>query len=297
MRVRRAPQALCGPGKLDSEPLPPADPASDPFSFPPGEKEAKRRLARFLSGSIDSYADDRNRLDLEGTSMLSPYLRFGMIASQRAVTAAFEAVQNATEPRTREGAETWLSELIWREFFISILYHFPAARGESFRAVGRFLRWRDDEDDFAAWCAGETGYPVVDAGMRELSRTGFMHNRARMIAASFLTKHLVIDWRRGELWFMQHLLDGDPAGNNGGWQWTAGTGTDAAPFFRILNPVLQGKRFDPNGCYVKRWLPELAERPLDVIHEPTRPIVNHTEARVRALRAFKTAQQRARAKK
>jgi len=281
---------------VESDPLPPAK-SFDPVLFPPREKEAKRRLSRFLRGPIHSYADDRNRLDLEGTSMLSPYLRFGMISAQRAVTAAFDAIEKTSVKSAKQGAETWLSELIWREFYISVLYHFPEARKESFRAEGRLLRWRDDEEAFAAWCAGKTGYPAVDAGMRELSHTGFMHNRARMITASFLTKHLLIDWRRGERWFMQQLVDGDPAANNGGWQWTAGTGTDAAPYFRVFNPVLQGKRFDPEGRYVKRFLPELEDRPKDLVHEPTRPIVSHIEARIRALSAFKQARQRARAKK
>ncbi len=294
--IRKAPPKLTDVSDVESDPLPPAK-SIDPILFPPGEKEAKRRLSHFLRGPIHSYADDRNRLDLEGTSKLSPYLRFGMISAQRAVTAAFDAIEKASGKSAKKGAETWLSELIWREFYISVLYHFPEARKESFRAEGRLLRWRDDEDSFAAWCAGETGYHAVDAGMRELSHTGFMHNRARMITASFLTKHLLIDWRRGERWFMQQLVDGDPAANNGGWQWTAGTGTDAAPYFRVFNPVLQGKRFDPEGRYVKRWLPELEDRPKDLVHEPIRPIVSHIEARIRALGAFKQAQQRARAKK
>jgi deoxyribodipyrimidine photo-lyase len=294
--VRRAPERLPAVGDTESVPLPEPRLSLDRLPFPPGEKEAKRRLSRFLRSRIDSYERDRNRLDLEGTSQLSPYLRFGMLSAQRAVTAAFDAVDKALGNRARKGADTWLSELIWREFYISILYHFPEARKESFRPEGRLLRWREDDEAFAAWCAGETGYPLVDAGMRELSSTGFMHNRARMITASFLAKHLLVDWRRGERWFMQNLVDGDPAANNGGWQWTAGTGTDAAPFFRIFNPILQGKRFDPEGRYVKRHLPELEDRSPDVVHEPTGPIVSHTEARVRALRAFKTAQQRARAK-
>jgi deoxyribodipyrimidine photo-lyase len=154
--------------------------------------------------------------------------------------------------------------------------------------------WREDEDAFASWCAGETGYPLVDAGMRELARTGYMHNRARMVTASFLTKHLLIDWRKGERWFMQNLIDGDPAANNGGWQWTAGTGTDAVPYFRVFNPILQGKRFDPEGGYVKRWLPELEHLGTQEIHEARAPIVSHTEGRLRALRAFRKARERAR---
>jgi deoxyribodipyrimidine photo-lyase len=291
--ILRAPRNLPGVGDLGSEPLP--EPKSS-LGFPPGEKAAGRALSRFLK-RIDSYRDDRNRLDREGTSKLSPYLRFGMISPHRVVRAALEAIDHAPSNSAKKSAETWLSELVWREFYISILYHFPQARRESFRPEGRFMAWRDDEEGFAAWCAGETGYPVVDAGMRELASTGFLHNRARMIAASFLTKHLLIDWRRGERWFMQRLVDGDPAANNGGWQWTAGTGTDAAPYFRIFNPVLQGKRFDPEGRYLKTFLPGLEERPGAEIHEPLRPIVSHTKARVRALSAFREAKERARGAK
>jgi deoxyribodipyrimidine photo-lyase len=266
----------------DARPLPESKSEQD---FPAGGPAAKRRLERFLRGPIHSYAEDRNRLDLEGTSRLSPYLRFGMISARRAVNAAFDAIESAPEERGKRGAEAWLSELIWREFYISVLYHFPEARRESLRPEGRFVAWRDDEPAFAAWCAGETGYALVDAAMRELAQTGYMHNRARMVTASFLTKHLLIDWRRGERWFMQNLIDGDPAANNGGWQWTAGTGTDAAPYFRVFNPVLQERRFDPDGRYVKRWLSELTA---------AQPIVSHSEGRLRALRAFRKARERAR---
>lgn len=294
-RILPPPPKLPDVGGVASDPWPGESGTSRALSFPPGEKEARRRLSHFLRYRIDSYAEDRNRLDLDGTSKLSPYLRFGMMSAQRAVTSAFGAI--GTGAAADRGAEAFLDELVWREFYISILYHFPEARKESFRPEGRFMRWRDDEEAFGAWCAGETGYPIVDAGMQELSRTGFMHNRARMLTASFLTKHLLIDWRRGERWFMRHLIDGDPAANNGGWQWTAGTGTDAAPYFRIFNPVLQGKRFDPVGRYVKRWLPELENVAPDAIHAPRQPIVSHTEARIRALRAFKTAQDRARVRR
>jgi len=154
------------------------------------------------------------------------------------------------------------------------------------------VAWRDDEEGFRAWCEGKTGYPVVDAGMRQLAATGLMHNRARMVTAAFLTKHLLIDWRRGEEWFMKHLVDGDPVANNGGWQWSAGTGTDAAPYFRIFNPTLQGKRFDPEGAYVTRFVPELQGAKSSEIHEPKNPIVSHTRARIRALAAFQAARKK-----
>ena len=277
--------------------------------FPPGEAEAQRRLAAFASGPdspIFRYGIGRNQLDLEGTSQLSPYLRLGMLSARQAVVAALEASAAANSPEAKKGAETWLNELIWREFFITILHHFPHVRQRSFREKYDNIPWRNDPDEFVAWCAGKTGYPVVDAAMRQLLATGWMHNRARMISASFMVKDLLIDWRWGEKWFMQHLVDGDPAANNGGWQWTAGTGTDAAPYFRIFNPTTQGAKFDPDGTYIRRWVPELADVPDKYIHEPhlmttavqkqtgciigqnyPLPIVDHRLARQRALDAYK----------
>lgn len=274
--------------------------------FPAGEVEARRRLERFCEQAIFDYAEGRNRLDLEGTSALSPYLRFGMISARQAAWAAREAETWAVGPSARQGAETWLNELIWREFYAAILYHFPFVLRESFRPELRSIAWLEDPDGFAAWCEGRTGYPVVDAAMRQLLASGWMHNRGRMITASFLTKDLLIDWREGERFFMQHLLDGDPAANNGGWQWTAGTGTDAAPYFRIFNPVLQGKKFDPQGDYVRRWVPELSLLPDEFIHTPwemtaeqqrrtgcrigldyPQPIIEHALARQRTLAAYR----------
>ncbi len=208
--------------------------------------------------------------------------------------------------RTNESAETWLNELIWREFYQMVLYRYPAVLEQEFQAGLRGIRWRNDPAEFAAWCEGRTGYPVVDAAMRQLVQTGWMHNRARMITASFLVKDLLIDWRWGERFFMQHLLDADPASNNGGWQWTAGVGTDAAPYFRVFNPVLQGEKFDPEGTYVRAWVPELARVPQKHIHAPWTmpaemqqavrtlvgsdyplPIVDHAQARERTLMAYK----------
>lgn len=193
---------------------------------------------------------------------------------------------------------------------MSILYHFPQVLRQSFRTAYHHIAWRNNEDHFAAWCDGQTGYPVVDAAMRQLAQSGWMHNRARMIAASFLVKDLLIDWRWGERWFMQHLVDGDPAANNGGWQWTAGTGTDASPYFRTFNPVLQGKKFDPHGNYVRHWLPKLVQVPDKYLHEPwkmpeavqaevecmigrdyPRPIVLHTVARQKTLDAYALARE------
>jgi deoxyribodipyrimidine photo-lyase len=237
-----------------------------------------------------------------------------MVSPRLTALAAYEAIERArTEGGApagdaRKGADTWLSELIWREFYVAILLAFPHVRGSSFRPEFNGVDWRNDEDDFRAWCEGRTGYPIVDAAMRQMAVEGWMHNRCRMITASFLVKDLLIDWRIGERFFMQHLIDGDPAPNNGGWQWTAGTGTDAAPYFRVFNPSLQGKKFDPAGEYVRRWVPELQGVPLEFLHEPwlmekseqikarcvvgvdyPSPIVDHHEARERVLAAYAIA--------
>jgi deoxyribodipyrimidine photo-lyase len=274
--------------------------------FLAGEAEAQRRLEKFTTSFIYRYMEDRNRMDLDGTSGLSPYLRFGMLSARQAAWAVREAESLAVGINARNGAETWLNELIWREFYAAILYHFPYVRETAFRPTLRNIPWRDDQDGFRAWAEGRSGYPVVDAAMRQLNSTGWMHNRARMITASFLVKDLLIDWRHGERYFMQHLLDGDPAANNGGWQWTAGTGTDAAPYFRVFNPVLQGKKFDPTGTYVRRWVPELSAVPDTYIHTPWEiptslqaklgcvigktypaPIIDHAMARQRVLAAYR----------
>ena len=280
------PPRISTPTDIPSDPIP-ADPALSPdVPFPPSEAEAQRRLARFTSGDdapIFAYGDLRNRMDVDGVSQLSPYLRFGMLSPRQATVAALGAMTSARDEERRKSAETWLNELIWREFYQAILYHFPHVRTRSFRPEYDRIAWRNDEAEFAAWCEGRTGYPVVDAAMRQLTHTGWMHNRARMIVASFLVKDLLIDWRWGERWFMQHLVDGDPAANNGGWQWTAGVGVDAAPYFRIFNPVAQGQKFDPEGDYVRRWIPELT----DGIYPA--PLVDHAAARIRTLEAYDRA--------
>ena len=293
--LRPAPAALPDPGDVAGMPIPDSPTLPPAVPFPPGEAEAQRRLRRFIDGPIAAYDDMRDRMDVDGTSRLSPYLRFGMLAPRAAAVAALSARPAG------QGAARWLNELIWRDFYSHILYHFPHVARAGFRPAGR-AAWLNDPDDFAAWCEGRTGYPIVDAAMRQLAESGWMHNRARMIVASFLVKDLLIDWRWGERWFMRRLVDGDPAANNGGWQWTAGTGTDAAPYFRIFNPVTQGRKFDPTGEYVRRWLPVLAGVPPAQIHEPWRlslaqqraagcvlgeeypyPIVDHAFARRRAL--------------
>jgi len=299
--VLPAPARINTPPGLPGDPIPtaPALPANIPF--PPGEAEAQRRLQGFVKqAGLHQYATTRNRLDLDGTARLSPYLRFGMLSARQAAVTALAHIEAAPQ-----SAAAWLNELIWREFYIAILYHFPRVRTANFQSKFDGMPWSNNPAHFAAWCQGRTGYPVVDAAIRQLLHTGWMHNRARMIVASFLVKHLQIDWRWGERFFRQHLLDGDPAANNGGWQWAAGTGTDAAPYFRIFNPTLQGQKFDPLGHYVRRWLPELARVPAANIHTPwllspreqqqfgcvigrdyPPPLVDHAQARSRALAAY-----------
>jgi deoxyribodipyrimidine photo-lyase len=264
--------------------------------WPGGETQALRRLDAFVSRGLARYHSDRDRPDREGTSRLSPYLAVGAISARQCVAAA--RARNRGQLGSGDvGATTWISELIWREFYVHVTAAFPdISRGRAFRPANDRVQWRDDPEGFAAWREGRTGYPLVDAAMRQLAATGWMHNRLRMLTAMFLTKHLLIDWRRGERHFMDLLVDGDFAANNGGWQWSASTGTDAAPYFRIFNPITQAKKFDPDGVFVRRWVPELATVPKATIFEPWRssgssgyppPIVDHTTARKRALHAWR----------
>jgi len=243
------------------------DLAPNPAAPRGGEDEAQTLLAEFMRGPLDRYAGDRDRPAVRGTSRLSPHLHFGTISPRTLHSAAHAAAS----PRDRTGrgpVRKWVMELAWREFYHSVLHHFPRVARESFRRELDGLAWRDDRAGLDAWKRGETGYPLVDAAMRELSTTNWMHNRARMVAASFLTKDLHVHWREGERWFEHELADADQANNNGGWQWTAGTGTDAAPYFRIFSPILQSRRFDPDGAYIRRFVPELARVPDARIHEP-----------------------------
>lgn len=296
LSISLAPDRIPTIPQIPSEPIPKYDQETN---FPVGEVQAQKQLDSFLADKIYDYGIGRNQLYLNGTSSLSPYIHFGMVGLRTLVHFAQQAILTAPDKASRESANTWLDELIWREFYIHILYHYPHVREGSFRPKYDRIQWRNDPDEFDAWKDGQTGYPVVDAAMRQMIATGWMHNRARMIVASFLVKDLLIDWRWGEGWFMQNLLDGDLAANNGGWQWTAGAGTDAAPYFRIFNPILQSKKFDPNGDYIRKWVPELAEIESHAIHAPWEKniqvpgypalIVDHKYARQRALAAYQHA--------
>jgi len=268
------------PGAISIDELVTRHPARD---FEPGEVEPRRRADRFLDGPIARYHDDRDPPALDGTSTLSPWLACGSISPTRLLHDLVERFGDA--PATwRDGPATWLGELIWREFYRHAMDGIPRlSMDRPLHGWTHRVAWRDADDDFAAWCAGRTGIAIVDAGMKQLAATGWMHNRVRMIVATFLSKHLLIDWRRGERFFMESLADADFPSNNGGWQWAASTGTDAAPYFRVFNPDTQRDRFDARSDYVRRWAPEHLDG------TAPRPLVDLKEARIRAIEAFKTA--------
>lgn len=263
----------------------------------PGERAARERLKRAIAGKIQAYASKRDFPAQDGTSRISQDLRFGLISIRTVYAEAMKA-RAAADPAGRAGIDTFIKELAWREFYFAILHHYPNVLDEEFNADWRGLPWDEPGALFEAWKEGRTGFPIVDAGMRELLATGFMHNRVRMITAMFLTKDLHIDWKQGESHFMQHLVDGEIASNNGGWQWSAGSGADAAPYFRIQNPWSQTARYDLAGGYIKRWIPELSSvhpsrfmeapkdgKPLAAGYPP--PCVDHKTERERTLAIFK----------
>jgi deoxyribodipyrimidine photo-lyase len=271
-----------------------------PDLWPAGEEAARRRLRSFVRTGIGDYARRRGLPALDGTSALSPYLAVGAISARQCLQAAVRANRNSLNGR-KTGPATWITELIWREFYRHLLVGYPrVSMNRAFRPETDRVRWRNDRQAFDAWCRGRTGVPIVDAAMRQLAETGWMHNRLRMITSMFLTKDLLIDWRWGERHFMRHLIDGDLASNNGGWQWSASTGADAAPYFRIFNPWRQSRKFDPDGAFIRRFLPELSEVQGDAIHDPSAlpgpqrakldypdPIVDHERAVARARAAFR----------
>jgi deoxyribodipyrimidine photo-lyase len=306
------PVRITVPDHVASEEIPASDQRFD--EFPPSEAAARTRLETFTSGPqapIYRYVAVRNRVDLDGTSRLSPYLRFGMLSPREVLLAARGAMQAAPTASARESVRAYIGELVWRDFYMTILRHYPHVLGRALRRELRGIPWEDDPDALAAWQEGRTGFPIVDAAMRQLAQTGWIPNRARMIVASFLVKNLLIDWRHGQDHFMRLLLDGDPAANTGGWQWAASVGTDAAPYFRIFNPVRQGTHADPRGAYVRRWVPELARVPDQYVHAPwtmppavqraarcwigrdyPAPMVDHTTARARALARYRASRRR-----
>lgn len=287
------------------------------FFMPAGEDAAARHLEEWTGykaskakgeGAVGEYTDTRNLPGTVGTSRLSVFLRSGTISPRQCYREALEAQDRFHSPTKEKSCETWISELIWRDFFYQVIWNFPEVAGESFQPKFRRLRWERNEAHFKAWCEGRTGYPVVDAGMRQLNTINWMHNRARMIAASFLVKDLRIDWRLGERYFWEKLVDYDQPSNNGNWQWIASTGIDAQPYFRIFNPTDQGKKYDPDGRYVREWVPELAKVPNKYIHAPEEmpeklqkelgiiigkdypaPLVKHSEAQTRTLDEYRRA--------
>jgi deoxyribodipyrimidine photo-lyase len=275
-------------------------------AWQPGEAAGLKRLRKFATAAMSGYGDERNLPAIDGTSALSPYLHFGEIGP-RQIWAAVRAQSKETGvfPANR-GAQVFLNEVGWREFAHHLLFHFPQTPARPLREDFAAFPWQRNTRQLRSWQKGLTGYPIVDAAMRQLWATGWMHNRVRMIVASFLVKHLRISWQEGAAWFWDTLVDADLANNTLGWQWSAGCGADAAPYFRVFNPILQGAKFDPDGAYVRRWVPELDRLPTKFIHEPweapmdvlaeaalilgrdyPQPIVDHGEARAAALAAFK----------
>lgn len=267
--------------------------------WPVTENYALTILDHFIDTKLEHYQQERDFPHLNSTSQLSPYLNIGAVSIRQCLQAVFRK-QNGHFHIDNAGQQTWLDELLWREFYQHILYQFPAvSKHQPFKNNTLKIKWRNTDQDLLAWKQGQTGIPIVDAGMRQLLQTGWMHNRVRMITAMFLTKNLLIDWRLGEKWFMQHLIDGNLAANNGGWQWCASTGTDAVPYFRIFNPITQSQKFDKDGDYIRTWVPELAHLDAKKIHDPyafaqvrklnyPRAIVDLNSSRKRAIEVFKT---------
>lgn len=267
--------------------------------WPAGETFALEQLDVFIKDHLSAYKLERDFPNVKGTSQLSPYLNLGILSIRQCLQVLFRA-EHGNFHLTNEGQQTWLDELLWREFYQHILFDFShVSKHIPFKKGTQKIKWNHNPEHLTAWQTGYTGIPIIDAGMRQLLKTGWMHNRVRMITAMFLCKNLLIDWRIGEQWFMEHLIDGDLAANNGGWQWCASTGTDAVPYFRIFNPIAQSKKFDPNGDYIRQWVEELAHLDNKAIHEPystkmntqlnyPKPIVDLKETRLKAIETFKS---------
>lgn len=273
----------------------------DASLWPASEQAALDVLDQFVAEKAARYKDDRDFPHLEGTSKISVYLAQGLLSPRQCVIALCEAFEADLETiQSQKGPECWFSELIWREFYAMIAYQFPqVVKHQPLQAYTDALPWNRDETLFQAWCEGQTGFPFVDAAMRQLNQTGWMHNRLRMVVAMFLTKTLFLDWRLGEQYFMEKLIDGDFASNNGGWQWSASTGTDAAPYFRIFNPITQSEKFDPSGDFIRQYCPELGDMDAKAIHNPNsferqlaaypEPVVDYSHMRQVVIEAFKAA--------
>lgn len=273
--------------------------------FTAGEHAALAKLRQFCSERVQDYQRDRDIPAINGTSQLSPYLALGVLSPRQCVNRLLAENPQVFDSQ-ESGGFSWLNELIWREFYSHLLVSFPRlCRHQPFIEWTQHIQWNPDETALTAWKNGQTGYPIVDAAMRQLNQTGWMHNRLRMIVASFLVKDLLVDWRKGEHYFMSQLIDGTLAANNGGWQWSASTGVDASPWFRIFNPTTQGKKFDPQGTFIREWLPELRDVPEKFIHEPhtwaeshqvslnyPTPIVDHKQARLMTLEAFEAGKRK-----
>ncbi|HMQ68500.1 MAG TPA: deoxyribodipyrimidine photo-lyase [Ignavibacteria bacterium] len=273
-----------------------------------GRQEGLKLLKDFYENGIIEYKSKRDFPSVSGTSLISSHLHFGNTGIREAFRTAFVKLKKANEETVKNEIQTWINELLWREFYYNITFHNPAIMFESFKKECDNIRWNYDKDIFEKWCQGKTGYPIVDAGMRQLVKEGWMHNRVRMVTAMFLTKDLLTDWRWGEKFFAEHLIDLDFSSNNGGWQWSASTGVDAQPYFRIFNPYLQSKKFDQGGIYIRKYVPELRTLPAEFIHNPSimnedqqkffgvlidkdypSPIVEHFKVRDEVLKRFKEA--------
>jgi deoxyribodipyrimidine photo-lyase len=266
--------------------------------WPISTEKINQRLINFSSNKIFDYEAQRDYPMAPATSLLSPYLALGCIGPRQCLTQIKLSYENNTTPKDIWLKDPWLRELTWRDYYRQLMIHYPhISKNQNFKTNTNNIPWRQDPKGYKAWCEGQTGFPIIDAAMRQLNQTGWMHNRLRMLSASFLTKLLFIDWRKGEKYFMQTLIDGEFCANNGGWQWSASTGCDSAPYFRVFNPTLQSKKFDTNGDFIRKFVPELAQLDKKSIHQPSQnqcqecnyplPIINYKTARIRAIEVFK----------
>ena len=269
--------------------------------WPAGEVAAQDRLANFLSLKVKSYSETRNSPILDGTSRISPYLALGILSPKRCILEGLK-LNNFEFTSGNKGICKWIDEIVWREFYRNIMHSFPrVSKNKPFKLDTESIQWRHSDKELEAFYTGNTGFPIVDAGIRQMLAEGWMHNRLRMVVAMFFTKNMLHDWRLGERFFMQNLIDGDFSSNNGGWQWSSSTGTDSAPYFRIFNPITQSQNFDPKGEFIRHFIPELKDVPINKIHQPQidlfssydypEPILDLKESRLRAIQAFKDARE------